>query len=193
MDVDDDDSVSEAVSALQSDSGPIDVLVNNAGIAGGHSVEETPLAEFQRLMNTNTWGTLRCIQAVLPSMRERSSGHILNVTSLAGRVALAGHGAYAASKFAADALTEVLAAETKPFGIKVTAIEPGVILAPIFAKGMDNPENPDTPYISDRRAEAALPRRTGAQGLAANRLKLTVTKNGLTDSPTQTMTATANG
>jgi NAD(P)-dependent dehydrogenase (short-subunit alcohol dehydrogenase family) len=151
MDVDDDGSVSGALGALQSDSGPIDVLVNNAGVAGGHCIEETPLAEFQRQMNTNTWGTLRCIQAVLPSMRERSSGHILNVTSLAGRVALPGHGAYVMSKFAADAMTEVLAAETKPFGIRVTAIEPGVILTPIFAKGIDNPENPNTPYIAGKR------------------------------------------
>jgi NAD(P)-dependent dehydrogenase (short-subunit alcohol dehydrogenase family) len=151
MDVDDDDSVSGALGTLQADRGPIDVLVNNAGIADGHSVEETPLSDFQRVMNTNAWGTLRCIHAVLPSMRERSAGHILNVTSLAGRVAISGQGAYAASKFAAEALTEVLAAETKPFGIRVTLIEPGVIATPIFAKAMSSPENPDTPYIGGQR------------------------------------------
>ena len=151
MDVDDDDSVSAALGGLQADRGPIDVLINNAGIAGGHSIEETSVAEFQRVMNTNTWGTLRCIHAVLPLMRERSAGHIVNVTSLAGRVAIAGQGAYAASKFAAEALTEILAAETKPFGIRVTAIEPGVIVTPIFEKGIQNPENPDTPYVGGRR------------------------------------------
>ncbi|MGA9276887.1 SDR family oxidoreductase [Ilumatobacter sp.] len=151
MDVDDDDSVSVALDRLQAEHGPIDVLINNAGIAAGHSIEETSVSEFQRVMNTNTWGTLRCIHAVLPSMRDRSAGHIVNVTSLAGRVAIAGHGAYATSKFAAEALTEVLAAETKPFGIRVTLIEPGVIMTPIFAKGMQDPENPDTPYIGGRR------------------------------------------
>ena len=151
MDVDDDDSVAAALNGLQADRGPIDVLINNAGIAAGHSIEETSVAEFQRVMNTNTWGTLRCIHAVLPLMRERSAGHIVNVTSLAGRVAIAGHGAYAASKFAAEALTEILAAETKPFGIRITLIEPGVIVTPIFEKGMQNPENPDTPYVGGRR------------------------------------------
>ena len=151
MDVDDDESVSGAIGALQADSGPIDVLVNNAGIAAGHSIEETSLTECQRVMNTNTWGTLRCIHAVLPSMRERSTGHILNVTSLAGRVALNGHAAYAASKFAAEALTEILAVETKPFGIRVTMIEPGVIDTPIFGKAMENPGNPETPYIGGQR------------------------------------------
>jgi NAD(P)-dependent dehydrogenase (short-subunit alcohol dehydrogenase family) len=151
MDVDDDDSVSAALGGLQADRGPIDVLVNNAGIATGHSVEETSVAEFRRVMNTNTWGTLRCIHAVLPSMRERTAGHIVNVTSISGRVAVPGQGAYCASKFAAEALTEVLAAETKPFGIRVTMIEPGVIMTPIFEKGMQDPENPDTPYVSGRR------------------------------------------
>lgn len=151
MDVDDDDSVSTALGGLQADRGPIDVLINNAGIANGHSVEETSVAEFQRVMNTNTWGTLRCIHAVLPQMRERTAGHIINVTSIAGRVAIAAQGAYAASKFAAEALTEVLAAEAKPFGIRVTSIEPGVITTPIFEKGMQDPENPATPYVGGRR------------------------------------------
>ncbi len=65
------------------------------------------MATFQAVMNTNAWGTLRCIHAVMPSMRERGSGHILNVTSVAGRVAVASQGAYAMSKWAAEALTEV--------------------------------------------------------------------------------------
>ncbi len=129
----------------------VDVLVNNAGIAAGHAIEDTPLADFQRSMNTNTWGMLRCTQAVLSSMRSRGSGHIVNVTSVAGQVASAGHGAYAMSKWAAEALTEVLAAEAMPFGIRVAAIEPGVILTPIFEKAMGDPENPATPYVGGRR------------------------------------------
>lgn len=73
------------------------------------------------------------------------------MTSISGRVAVPGQGAYAISKFAAEALTEVLAAEAKPFGIRVTLIEPGVIITPIYEKGMQDPENPDTPYVSGRR------------------------------------------
>jgi NAD(P)-dependent dehydrogenase (short-subunit alcohol dehydrogenase family) len=143
MDVDDDASVVGAFAPIVNDTG-VDVLVNNAGIAAGHAIEDTPLSDFQRSMNTNAWGMLRCIQAVLPSMRGRGSGHIINVTSVAGKVATAGHGAYAVSKWAAEALTEVLAAEVMPFGIRVTAIEPGVILTPIFEKAMGDPEDPTT-------------------------------------------------
>jgi len=151
MDVDDDDAVASALAGVLEATAGIDVLVNNAGIAVGHAVEETPMADFQRTMNTNVWGTLRCIQAVLPAMRERGSGHILNVTSTAGRVAVAGQGAYTMSKFAAEALTETLAAEVAPFGIHVSAIEPGVIMTPIFEKAMADPEDPTTPYVGGRR------------------------------------------
>ena len=151
MDVDHDDSVTAALEALLAATGGVDVLVNNAGIAIGHAVEDTPLADFERVMNTNVWGTLRCIQALLPSMRERRSGHILNVTSTAGRVAVAGQSAYTMSKFAAEALTESLAAEVAPFGIHVSAIEPGVIETPIFEKALADPEDPTTPYVGGRR------------------------------------------
>ena len=151
MDVDHDDSVADALASVLTDTGGVDVLVNNAGITAGHAIEDTPLADFQRAMNTNAWGALRCIHALLPSMRERGSGHILTVTSAAGRVATASQGAYAMSKFAAEALTEVLAAEVKPFGIHVTAIEPGVILTPIFDKAVTDPEDPSTPYVGGRR------------------------------------------
>lgn len=104
MDVADDASVEAAFATLHDEAGPVDVLINNAGIGGGGSVEEAPLEDFQRMMNTNAWGTVRCIQAVVPSMRERRSGHIINVTSLAGQLVQASQAAYAASKFAAEAI-----------------------------------------------------------------------------------------
>jgi len=151
MDVDDDVSVAKALTGVLEATGGIDVLVNNAGVAWGHDIESTSMATFQAVMNTNAWGTLRCIHAVMPSMRERGSGHILNVTSVAGRVAVPSQGAYAMSKWAAEALTEVLAAELAPFGVKVSAIEPGVILTPIFDKAMDDLPDPDSPYVGNRR------------------------------------------
>jgi NAD(P)-dependent dehydrogenase (short-subunit alcohol dehydrogenase family) len=151
LDVTSEEAWSHAVARAVARFGGVDVLVNNAGIAIGHAVEDTPLADFIRVMNTNVWGTLRCIQAVLPSMRERGSGHILNVTSTAGRVAVAGQSAYTMSKFAAEALTESLAAEVAPFGIHVSAIEPGVIETPIFEKALADPEDPTTPYVGGRR------------------------------------------
>ena len=147
MDVDDDQSVADALGAVVAESG-VDVLVNNAGISGGHCVEETPVAQFQAVMNTNAWGTVRCIHAVLPSMRQRGSGRIVNVTSTAGRVGNPTQGAYCASKWAAEAITECLAGEVAPFGIHVSAVEPGVIVTPIFEKAMTDLSSPDSPYVA---------------------------------------------
>ncbi|MBA2626830.1 MAG: SDR family oxidoreductase [Gemmatimonadales bacterium] len=127
MDVDDDASVSGGVARIVGEIGPIDVLVNNAGIERNGSVEELPLAEFKAVMETNYFGAVRCIQAVLPAMRERRSGCIINVSSVAGRIAIAPLGSYSASKFALEAISEALAQEVKRFGICVAIVEPGII------------------------------------------------------------------
>jgi NAD(P)-dependent dehydrogenase (short-subunit alcohol dehydrogenase family) len=130
LDVDSDDSVREAFAQT----GPVDVLVNNAGIGNMGSVEEMPLSEFRQVMETNFFGALRCIQAVLPGMRERRAGLIVNVTSVAGRIAGGAQGAYSSSKWALEALSESLACEVKAFGVRVAIVEPGVIATPIFGK-----------------------------------------------------------
>ena len=127
MDVDSDSSVSSATAAIQQNHGPVDVLVNNAGIERAGSVEELPLAEFKAAMETNYFGAIRCIQAVVPSMRQRRSGCIINVTSVAGRIASAPLTPYMASKWALEALTEGLAGEMKMFNVRVAMIEPGII------------------------------------------------------------------
>jgi NAD(P)-dependent dehydrogenase (short-subunit alcohol dehydrogenase family) len=137
LDVDSDQSVAAAVAHVLKARGRVDVLVNNAGIAQLGSVEATPLARYRQIMETNVFGALRCIQAVLPGMRERKTGRIVNVTSVAGRLAFAGQSAYGASKFALEAISEALAAEVKPFNIRVNLVEPGVIETPIFGKGED--------------------------------------------------------
>ena len=87
LDVDDDASVREAFARVVAQLGPIDVLVNNAGVPGGGPVEETTLDRFRQVMETNFFGGLRCIKAVIPSMRERRKGTIVNITSIAGRLA----------------------------------------------------------------------------------------------------------
>ena len=133
-DVDRDASARDAIGQALSEAGHIDVLVNNAGIGTMGSVEETPLSDFRSTMETNFFGALRCIQAVLPAMRQRGSGCIVNVTSVAGRIAIAPQAPYASSKWALEALSECLAQEVKSFGIRVAIVEPGVIATSIFGK-----------------------------------------------------------
>jgi NAD(P)-dependent dehydrogenase (short-subunit alcohol dehydrogenase family) len=134
MDVDSDRSVAEAVLAIQR-RGPIDVLVNNAGVERSGSVEGVPLEEFRAVMETNYFGALRCIQAVVPQMRERRSGCIINVSSIAGRLANPPLIPYMASKWALEALSEGLACEMKTFGVRVAIVEPGIIDT-AMARGM---------------------------------------------------------
>jgi NAD(P)-dependent dehydrogenase (short-subunit alcohol dehydrogenase family) len=127
MDVDSDDAVREVIGALQQQQGPLDVLINNAGIERRGATEELALAEYRAVMETNYFGALRCIQAVLPQMRARTNGCIINVTSVAGRISSSPLGPYAASKFALEALSEALAQEVKMFNIRVAIVQPGII------------------------------------------------------------------
>jgi NAD(P)-dependent dehydrogenase (short-subunit alcohol dehydrogenase family) len=127
MDVDSDQSVSQGIAAIQNSHGPIDLLVNNAGIERAGSVEELPLAEFRANMETNYFGVIRCIQALVPHMRERRSGCIINVSSVAGRISSPPLAAYISSKWALEALSEALAGEMKTFNVRVALVEPGII------------------------------------------------------------------
>jgi NAD(P)-dependent dehydrogenase (short-subunit alcohol dehydrogenase family) len=123
LDVDSDESVSSCFASITE---PLDVLVNNAGVECHGSVEELPMHAVVSTMNTNYLGAVRCIKAVLPSMRQARSGCIINVSSVAGRIAASPLGAYAASKSALEAISEALAGEVKPFNIRVAIVQPGV-------------------------------------------------------------------
>jgi NAD(P)-dependent dehydrogenase (short-subunit alcohol dehydrogenase family) len=127
MDVNSDESVKSCISGILKNHGTIDVLVNNAGIGTNGSIEEMPISDFKAVMETNFFGSVRCIQAVLPSMRKRKSGCIINVTSVSGRLTTSPLGCYSASKFALEAVSEALAQEVKPFNIRVGIVEPGII------------------------------------------------------------------
>ncbi len=127
MDVDSDESVKHCIETIIKEHGTIDVLVNNAGIERHGSVEELPMADFKAIMETNYFGAIRCIQAVLPQMRENKNGCIINVGSVSGKIACTPLSAYSASKFALEALTESLAQEVKPFNIRVSLIQAGII------------------------------------------------------------------
>ncbi|WP_374569785.1 oxidoreductase [Phenylobacterium sp.] len=125
VDVTDEAGVHEAVGRAEAAFGAIDVLVNNAGYGLIAAVEEASLPETRAQFEVNVFGALAAIQAVLPAMRARGSGHIVNVTSVSGLAAWSGTGVYCASKFALEAIGETLAQEVGPMGIKVTNVAPG--------------------------------------------------------------------
>ncbi len=127
MDVDNDESVKNAIDAILSEVKSIDVLVNNAGIERHGSIEEMSMTNFKDIMETNYFGAIRCVKSVLPKMRKKRNGCIINVASVAGHISNSPLGAYAASKFALEAISEAIAQEVKPFNIQVKIIEPGII------------------------------------------------------------------
>jgi NAD(P)-dependent dehydrogenase (short-subunit alcohol dehydrogenase family) len=140
LDVADDESVRNGFQQILSTTGGVvDVLVNNAGIGGNAVAEECPPSLYLDLMNVNVCGAVRCLQQVLPGMRQRGNGAIVNITSIAGRLAALAQSPYVASKFAFEGLSEGLAQELAPFGIRVVIIEPGVTKSAIFAKNIDVP------------------------------------------------------
>jgi NADP-dependent 3-hydroxy acid dehydrogenase YdfG len=123
LDVTDPESVGRAVAAA----GPVDVLVSNAGQTSRGPVEHTPVEEIARLFDLNTLGAVRVTQGVLPGMRERGSGRLVYVSSILGAVTIPLIGAYAASKWALEALVQTLAAEVQGFGVEAVLLQPGAV------------------------------------------------------------------
>ncbi len=174
MDVDSNESVRNCIDTVLDEIGTLDVVVNNAGIERHGSVEELSMADFRAIMETNYFGVIRCIKAVLPQMRKNQNGCIVNVASVAGHISSSPLGGYAASKFALEALSEALAQEVKPFGIRVAIVEPGIIdtqmandisvdgnsiyphsrrFAGLFAASLKNPTPPS--MVADKILEIA--------------------------------------
>lgn len=125
LDVAEEETVKPLVAEAEATFDGIDVLINNAGYALFGGVEETPPELFRELFETNFFGALEVMRAVLPGMRGRRRGHIINMSSMAGIAGGMGMGYYAATKFALTAVTESLALETEGMGIKITLVEPG--------------------------------------------------------------------
>ncbi len=125
LDVTSETQAREAVQATIRTFGKLDVLVNNAGYGNVAPIEDTTLEEFRAQIETNLFGVIILTKAVLPYFRERGSGHIIQVTSIAGRIGPIGRAPYAAAKWGVEGFSETLAKEVGPLGIKVTIVEPG--------------------------------------------------------------------
>lgn len=156
LDVTDAAQIAAAVDAADHAFGGIDVLVNNAGHGYLSAVEEGEDAAVRKLFDTNYFGVVDMIKAVLPAMRERRSGHIVNISSMTGLVANPPNAYYSSTKFALEALTEALAAEVQPLGIKVTAIEPGAFRTDWAARSMQETNSAIDDYAENVGARKTL-------------------------------------
>jgi NAD(P)-dependent dehydrogenase (short-subunit alcohol dehydrogenase family) len=134
IDITDDASVEQAIASLVGITGRLDVVVNNAGVSYSGPLEAFTLEQAQQQFDTNVFGVLRVNRAALPHMRRQGSGLLLQIGSIAGRLALPFQGLYAATKFALEALTEAYRYELAPFGIDAAILEPGTYPTPIAAK-----------------------------------------------------------
>jgi NAD(P)-dependent dehydrogenase (short-subunit alcohol dehydrogenase family) len=149
MDVDSLDSVNAAIA----EAGEIDVLINNAGILSYDTIEDESQERMEAVMNTNYFGVVRCTKAVVPMMRERKSGVIINIGSVAGTIAVAPSAAYSSSKFALEAFSEILAQELYAFGVRVYLVKPGIIDTPMATTELPLPKE-DSVYAAGRRIKA---------------------------------------
>ncbi len=169
LDVTDEASMTDAVAAVEQEAGPVGVLVNNAGYGLYGPVEQLPMDEIRREFETNFFGLVRLTQLVLPGMRRRGRGRILNVSSMGGRITLPGGAFYHASKYAVEALSDALRMEVAQFGIDVVLIEPGPVKTPwndvaaasLSAAGPASPAGPDGP-AADEDPYAAYKAAVGA-------------------------------
>jgi NAD(P)-dependent dehydrogenase (short-subunit alcohol dehydrogenase family) len=150
LDVTQPESVRQAVDCTLQRFGRIDVLVNNAGYAVRGAVEEVPVELVQGMFDANVFGVMRMVQAVAPHMRQQNSGRIINISSVVGKLVTPANGAYSASKFALEALSDALRLELAPFEIKVVLVEPGSIQtqfhATVEANAQEIFSNPASPY-----------------------------------------------
>ena len=146
LDVTDQPSIDDAMAEALP--GGLDALVNNAGWAGGAPLEIVPEEQHRAMFDANYFGAVRMAQAVLPHMRERRSGVIVNVTSIAGRIAMPNQVPYTASKWALEGASEALAHEVRRFGVRVKIVEPGVIMTSIFENAKAQTQfDRSSPYV----------------------------------------------
>ena len=162
LDVSDDASVADGFRQILGSTDQIDVLINNAGIGSNAVIEDVNIQLDKEVFETNFWGPVRCIQAALPTMRAQRSGHIVQVSSIAGRIGLPAQPIYSASKWALEGLSENLAHDLSSFGVRVSIIEPGVTRTAILGKNNTVPDNDDFKEVYARMLDMYM------EGIEAN-------------------------
>lgn len=157
LDVTKPQDIATAMTAVEARFGQIDVLVNNAGYGFISGLEEAAEAEYRDQFEVNFFGTVAMTKAVLPMMRRRQSGFIVNISSIVGAFGVSGVSFYSASKFALEGLSESLVEELKPFGIGVLIVEPGPFRTEFFGGSVKTPATPmaDYPHTASMRASSA--------------------------------------
>lgn len=162
LDVTDPEAIERVVSEVSGKYGTIDMLVNNAGLAVGGFIEDVPMGDWRRQMETNFFGMVAMTKSVLPTMRAQRNGLIVNISSVSGRVAFPGYGPYAASKFAVEGFSESLRHEMASLGIRVVLVEPGAYRTLIWDKGLADMIRPaDSSYRDRLDAIVQYTRRAG--------------------------------
>jgi short-subunit dehydrogenase len=153
LDVNEDESIRIAIQKIISDSGGIDILINNAGYGMFGPIEEISIKEIKEQFETNFFGTIRLIKAIVPIMRKQRNGTIVNISSMVGRFGVPLNAAYVSSKFALEGLSESISFELEEFGIKVIVVEPGVIQTDFFHNLKVRGNDTKSPYykLMDKR------------------------------------------
>jgi NADP-dependent 3-hydroxy acid dehydrogenase YdfG len=154
LDVTDEASMSAAVAQVTDAEGAVGVLINNAGYSQSGAVESVPVDDVRRQFETNVFGLIRMCQLVLPGMRERGAGAIVNIGSMGGRLTFPGGGIYHATKYAVEAISDALRFEVRGFGVDVVLIEPGLIVTnfgEVAAGSVDSAAEGDGPYADFNR------------------------------------------
>ena len=181
MDVADSASVTKGFAQIYAATDQVDVLVNNAGVGGNAVTEECPVDTYTEVFNINHNGSVRCIQAVLPQMRKCGSGAIVNVSSVVGRITAIAQSPYYVSKWAVEGMSEGLAHEVAPFGIRVAIVEPGITRSSIFSKNIDAPNQSGAYDAHYRRLfafyAAGITNATPAEEVAATILEAATTSS----------------
>jgi NAD(P)-dependent dehydrogenase (short-subunit alcohol dehydrogenase family) len=187
LDVTDRRSVDAAVAATIERFGAIDVLVNNAGYGYVASIEEGDEAEVKAMFETNLFGALRMMKAVLPGMRKQRAGRIIQISSLAGRIANPATGYYASSKFALEAMSEALGREVADLGVKVCSIAPGMFRSDFSGRSLRTGESHESDYADSVAARIKLVQSVDGlqRGDPVKLARLVVTVSQMDDPPFQ--------